>query len=129
MMTTLSAHQPVYLPSVMLMNKIALSDLFVFLSHVQFVGRSWQQRNRIRNGDGAVFLTVPVVKKGRRFQNIAETEIANDKDWRRKHLRAIQQAYGKCPYFGLYFPRLEAILSQPWASLCDLNIALTRQIA
>ncbi len=129
-MKTLSAHQPVYLPSVMLFNKIALSDCFVFLSHVQFVGRSWQQRNRIRGGGGeALFLSVPVRKKGRRFQAISETVIANDEDWRRKHLASLRQAYGKRPYFDLYFPRLEAVIARPWLSLCDLDIALIGELA
>jgi hypothetical protein len=129
-MTTLSAHQPVYLPSVMLFNKIALSDVFIFLSHVQFVGRSWQQRNRIRGGGGeAIFLSVPVLKKGRRFQGISETEIAHDEDWRRKHLTGLRQAYGKRPYFDLYYPRLEAVLARSWTSLCDLDIALVSELA
>lgn len=129
-MKTLSAHQPVYLPSVMLFNKIALSDVFVFLSHVQFVGRSWQQRNRIRGGGGeALFLSVPVIKKGRRFQSIGETEIARDEAWQKKHLAGIVQAYRKRPFFDRYYPRVEALLNQPWTHLCDLNIALTRELA
>lgn len=129
-MTLLCAHQPVYLPSLMLFNKIALSDIFVFLSHVQFVGRSWQQRNRIRGAGGeAIFLSVPVVKKGRRFQTIGETEIATDADWRRKHLAGLRQAYGKRPFFERYYPRLEAVIQQPRDSLCDLNIALIRELA
>lgn len=129
-MKLLSAHQPVYLPSVMLFNKIALSDVFVFLSHVQFVGRSWQQRNRIRGGGGeAIFLSVPVIKKGRRFQSIAETEIAQDEAWQKKHLAGVTQAYRKRPYFDLYFPRIEALLQRPWRHLCDLDIALVRELA
>jgi hypothetical protein len=129
-MTILSAHQPVYLPSVMLFNKIALSDVFIFLSHVQFVGRSWQQRNRIRGGGGeTIFLSVPVIKKGRRFQSIGETEIAQDEAWQKKHLAGIVQAYRKRPYFDRYFPRIEALLNQPWARLCDLDIALIRELA
>lgn len=127
-MRTLSTHQPVYLPSVMLFNKIALSDVFVFLSHVQFEGRSWQQRNRIRNGNEGIYLTVPVSKKGNRFQAIADTRIATDSDWRAKHLRGIRFAYQERPYFERYFPELEAMLSRDWHSLCDLNIALTQLI-
>lgn len=129
-MKILSAHQPVYLPSVMLFNKIALSDVFIFLSHVQFVGRSWQQRNRIRGGGGeALFLSVPVLKKGRRFQDIDETEIAHDEAWQKKHLASIVQAYQKRPFFDRYFPRIEGLLLRPWTHLCDLDIALIRELA
>lgn len=124
-----SAHQPVYLPSAMLMNKMALSDVFVFLSHVQFLGRSWQQRNRIRNGSQAIFLTVPVKKKGQRFQAISEVVIQNENDWARTHLTAIRMAYAKRPHFSRYFPEFESLLSRRWESLCELNIETTRYLA
>lgn len=124
----LSAHQPNYLPSAMLLNKIALSDRFVFLSHVQFVGRSWQQRNRIRNGDAAIWLTLPVIKKGHRFQAIADVELATDQDWRHKHLASLRCGYGKRPYFDAYFPTLERLYRRDWTHLADLDIALTRQM-
>ena len=45
----LSAHQPVYLPGIILFGKIAISDVFMFLGHVQFSRTSWQTRNRVRN--------------------------------------------------------------------------------
>lgn len=127
-MTTISTHQPVYLPSAMLFNKIALSDMFLFLSHVQFEPRSWQQRNCIRNGDEAIFLTVPVCKKGHRFQPINEVGITIDSDWRAKHLKSIQHSYSGRPFFRQYFPQLEALLMRDWRLLCDLNIALIKQI-
>ena len=56
-MRILSAHQPVYLPGLILFHKIALSDVFVLLPDVQFQRHSWQQRNRVRNGKDAIFLS------------------------------------------------------------------------
>ncbi|MBL4544831.1 MAG: WbqC family protein [Oceanicaulis sp.] len=50
----MSAHQPVYLPGLILFHKIALSDVFVLLPDVQFQRHSWQQRNRVRNGKDAI---------------------------------------------------------------------------
>ena len=43
----LSGHQPVFLPGIILFNKMALSDQFMYVGHVQFSPKSWQQRNRI----------------------------------------------------------------------------------
>lgn len=119
----LSAHQPVYLPGLILLNKIALSDVFVLLPDVQFERSSWQQRNRIRTGAEAVMLTVPVRKSGDLGRTIRQTQIA-DEPWRRKHLAGIAQAYGKRPWFDAHFPQLAAIVEAEHASIAALNATL-----
>ena len=119
----LSGHQPVYLPGIILFNKMALSDVFMYVGHVQFSPKSWQQRNCIALNGLTHVLSVPVRKADRFGQAIDEVEILED-GWRRKHLGSIRQAYGKRPYFTRYFPELEATLSRPHASLGMLNRAL-----
>lgn len=116
----LSGHQPVYLPSILLLNKIALSDLFMWVGHVQFSPKSWQQRNRINLNGEELFLTVPVKKAGHFGQTINEVEIDGD-SWKRKHLGSIRQAYQRAPFFDLYFAKLEEILERPWTRLEALN--------
>ncbi|MCR6631138.1 MAG: WbqC family protein [Magnetospirillum sp.] len=121
----LSAHQPVYLPGIILFNKIALSDAFMFLGHAQVVVQSWHMRNRIRQGDNEIFLTVPIQKAGRFGQSIDETQVAAD-HWKRKHLQSIRQAYGKRPFFDRYFPAIEALILDAGPSLGLLDKALIR---
>ena len=53
-------------------------DLFVFFDNVQFVKRSWIQRNKIKSKNKELFLTIPVKTKGKRFQKIEEVEINYD---------------------------------------------------
>lgn len=124
-MRLLSAHQPVYLPGLILFHKIALSDVFVLLPDVQFQRHSWQQRNRVRNGKEAIFLSVPVRKSGDLSRTIRQTEIAPE-PWRKKHLTTLKQVYGKRPHFEAYFPTIEALISADYANLSDLNCALIR---
>lgn len=124
-MRTLSAHQPVYLPGLILFHKIALSDVFVLLPDVQFQRHSWQQRNRVRNGKDAIFLSVPVKKSGDLHRTIRQTEIANE-PWRKKHLTTLKQVYGKRPHFDAYFPAIEALIEADHANLSDLNCSLIR---
>lgn len=119
----LSGHQPVYLPGIILFNKIALSDAFMFVGHCQLSNKSWHTRNRIRLGERELMLSVPVSKQF--GQSINDTAILDD-GWQRKHLGSIRQAYGKRPYFREYFPRLEALIGAQWASLGDMNIALIK---
>ena len=123
----LSGHQPVYLPGIILFNKIALSDAFMFVGHCQYVKKSWHSRNRIRLGDEELWLTVPVKTAGHFDQPINETFPVND-FWKRKHLGSIRQAYAKTPFFRDYFPELEAKILSHNGSLSNLNISIIKTI-
>ena len=121
----LAAHQPVFLPWPGLFHKAVHSDCLVLLDDVQFSrGRSWLNRNRLKNEDGELWLTVPVLKKGRGLQVIRRVEIQNDKGWRKKHLRSIQQNYVHAPYFADYFEAIETIYRSGHSLLSELNIDL-----
>jgi hypothetical protein len=118
----LSGHQPVYLPGIVVLTKIALSDAFMFVGHCQFQNKSWHSRNYIRGPNGPLLLTVPVEK--RMGQSIDQTKILVG-NWRRKHLGSIRQAYQRRPFFDKYFPELERTIGHPgWAPLGCLNACL-----
>jgi hypothetical protein len=121
----LSGHQPVYLPGIVVLTKIALSDAFMFVGHCQYVSKSWHSRNYIRGPDtrygGPLMLTVPVEKH--MGQSIDQTKILAG-IWRRKHLGSIRQTYEKRPFFDAYFPELEKIINADWGSLGCLNACL-----
>jgi WbqC-like protein family len=121
----LSGHQPVYLPGIIVFNKIALSDAFMFVGHCQYSPKSWHTRNRIRHGDREILLSVPVVKAGRFGQSINETEIDNQ-PWQKKHLATIYHTYHRRPFFRDYFPELEELLTRPSTSLGEMNMAIIR---
>ena len=53
-------HQPHYLPWLGYMDKLDQAEAFVVLDTVQFVRREHQNRNRIREANGWMWLTVPV---------------------------------------------------------------------
>ena len=80
-MKTVSMMQPFYLPWKGLFDMIHQSDVFVFYDDVQFVSKNWQSRNNIPTANGPVWLTVPVLSKDRRTQNICETAINPNEDW------------------------------------------------
>ncbi len=121
----LSGHQPVYLPSIQLFNKIALSDAFMFVGHCAYTPKSWHSHNFIRNPSGGdpIKLTVPVHHAA---PNINGAEIDGD-HWRRKHLKSIKMAYMSFPFFAEYYPVLEAAITWPPTLGC-LNAPLIRQI-
>ena len=122
--TILSGHQPVFLPGIILMNKIAISDAFMFVGHCQYRAGSWHSHNYIRGGSGQQKLVVPVHGE---FGDAINKVRLDGGPWRRKHLEAIRQAYEKRPFFDLYFPTIWGLVSCYHLSLADLNEALIRQ--
>jgi hypothetical protein len=119
-MKTVCITQPTYLPWLGYFCLIKESDVFVFLDHVQYVKRSWQNRNRIKTSDGWMWLTVPThSKKG---ESINEVSIDNTKAWRKKHLNSIKTHYGKAPYFKKYYSFFESLYNKDWDNLSDLNV-------
>lgn len=86
--------QPTYLPWLGYLDLMDQVDVFVLLDDVEFSRQSWQQRNRVRTADGLIWLTVPVVTKGRQHQRILEVEMA-DPDFVRRHRRILRDAYSR----------------------------------
>ena len=118
----LSGHQPTYLPGILLFSKIALSDKFMFVGHCQASPGTWHNRNRIR---GCSYLTIPI--RNEFGVSINETRFAGD-NWKRKHLRSMEMAYSKAPYFDRYYIPLAKFYELDWDTLGPFNIELIRNL-
>lgn len=110
-----SINQPAYLPWLGYYDRIANSDLHVVLDHVQFEKNSFTNRNRIRNKQGAIWLTVPIITSGR-YGNLAinTLEIANSSNWRNKHWASLQSCYSRSTYFSFYKEMYQSIYLEEW---------------
>jgi hypothetical protein len=65
-----SANQPYFFPYPGFFYKAHHSDIFVILDTVQFPrGTTWITRNRFKNHQGSLWMTLPVRKKGLGLQN------------------------------------------------------------
>lgn len=106
--------QPEHFPYLGFFQKMCACDLFVVLDDVQFSGpRSFQNRNRYINLQGAyTWFTVPV-KKGSYFETIFDIKVSEDKKWRKKLQRKL--------LYDLKFHSFEKIYS--FEKLIDINMA------
>lgn len=75
--------------------------------------RSYRNRYRIGTTQGAMELSIPLLKGKNQQQNIRDVKIAYDINWPAQHIKAIQSSYGKSAYF-VYFkePIFELILKK-----------------
>jgi hypothetical protein len=116
--------QPTYLPWLGFFDLIRNSDVFVVYDHVQFEKQSWQQRNRIRDKNGIIMLTVPVHYAKGLDRSIKDVRIDHKSKALQKHLMSIRMAYSKSLNFDRFFPELEQLYSAPHETLISLNMAL-----
>lgn len=120
---TIAIMQPTYLPWSGYFELMDRCDLFVFLDTVQFEKCSWHKRNKIKTASGETWLTIPVKRKGFQ-QKLLDTEIDHAHQFSKKHLKTIEYAYKKAPFYDQYMPTLSMILEKNHPSLTDLTIEL-----
>jgi WbqC-like protein len=124
-------NQPNYIPWRGYFHQIRKADVFVFYDDVQYDKHGWRNRNRIKTGNGPIWLTIPVIKKGAVKNHTPINEIFIDwtRNWSSKHWKTIEQAYGKAPFFEAYASTLKQIYEQRYDKLADLTIQVTILIA
>jgi hypothetical protein len=130
--TNAAIHQPNYIPWLGYFFKIAHADKFVFLDNVVYPDTSFVNRNSIKTPSGPAWLTIPVIRKGRRGQLISEVETDNTHEWAERHLTTLRCNYGRAPYFKETLALLEPhyrISADNRRSLTDFNIAVICSIA
>jgi hypothetical protein len=121
----LSANQPYFAPFPGFFYKAWMSDLFVVLDNVQFPhGTTWITRNRFKSHQGALWITVPVWKKGLGLQKISEVRVCHEGRWAKKHLESLKTAYRKAPYLSEHLGFLEEMFSEKNEKLVDLNLSV-----
>ena len=124
-----AAAQPYFAPYPGFFAKALLSDVLVLLDSVQFPQRTtWMTRNRFKNEQGTLWMTIPVWRKGRGFQKIGEVRIARERSWARKHLKSLKSAYGRAPFFEEHLGFLEDVFSSPAELLLEFNVTVIRHI-
>jgi hypothetical protein len=97
-----------YIPWKGYFDMIRQVDEFVLFDDVQYTRRDWRNRNRIKTPNGLLWLTIPVEAKGKYYQSIRDTMIA-DPSWNERHWESIVHNYSRAPFFRIYRGALEEL--------------------
>lgn len=92
-----------YMPWRGYFNNLASCDVAVMYDCRQFTRRDWRNRNLIPLHSGTRWITVPVEVKGKYFQAINETKVANN-NWPEHHKNLITEVYRDSCYWDEVFP-------------------------
>jgi hypothetical protein len=120
---TAAIHQPHYLPYPGLIDKIARSDVFIWLDDAQFSRGGWHNRNRVKTAQGALTLTVPITR--RPPTSLSSAPIAGQ-GWRRRHHTTLAQAYAHAPHVEAVLSLAEELYATAHPTLGELNLRCCR---
>ena len=95
---------------------------------MQYTKRDWRNRNLIKTSNGLKWLTIPIEVKGKYYQKIKDTKIA-DKLWMKSHLEILQQNYYKAKFYKETWDWLEEMyLNCKFQFLTDINLYFIQAI-
>ena len=118
-----STYQPFFCPFPGFFYKAHLSDVMVILDDVQFpLKTTWVSRNRFKNDQGTLWITIPVWKKGLGLQRIKDVQTCNEGTWQKKRLASLKTCYANAPYFKEHGDVVEEIFLGGFEKLVDLNL-------
>ena len=120
----ISIQQPEFMPWMGYFDKVVNVEKVVFLDNVQFKKRYFENRNKIRSKDGWIWLTTPVITKGRFNQDINEVLIDNEKNWQDKIAKTLIINYQRSPYWNEVGLDFIDLIKSKWNKLIDLNISI-----
>lgn len=107
-MKKIAVLQSNYIPWKGYFDIINMVDEFILYDDMQYTRRDWRNRNKIKTKNGTLWLSIPVVKKGKYYQKINETKVLDSK-WVCGHWKAIQCNYARAEYFDMYESRIKSI--------------------
>ena len=131
MTRVVAIHQPNFFPWLGYFDKIARSDVFIFLDDVQFskTGGTWSNRVRMLLAGEPRWVTAPIHRAFHGVALINEVEWADEQPWRTKLLRTLAANYARAPHYRETMAWLEPLILQPENNLARYNMAVIRAIA
>jgi hypothetical protein len=110
-----------YIPWKGYFDMIASVDEFILYDDMQYTRRDWRNRNQIKTSQGVLWLTVPVLAKGKYHQTIRETQI-DGTDWAEAHWKTLTQNYRRAQHFAEIATWLEPIyVNESYSYISQLN--------
>lgn len=112
-----------YLPSLEYFTAIDGAEELLLFPKDLYQRQSFLNRTRILLANKVETLSIPI--QGRRPRiPMSQVQIDYGQKWQAIHLRGIQSAYGKAPFFEYFFPYLQPVLERQQPSLWELNLQL-----
>lgn len=111
---------PTYFSQISQYKEIINSDLITFEFEDNFQKQTYRNRCYIHGSNGKLILNIPI-KHTNSSKKSKDIEVENN-TWQKQHLKSIQTAYFKSPFFEFYEDDLLKIFNKKYKFLYDVNI-------
>lgn len=101
--------QPYLLPYIGYWQLLNAVDKYVIYDDVNYIKGGWINRNRILINKEIKYFTVKL-NGASPNKLINEVEVSNDKIYKKKMLKTIEESYKKTPFFNIVFPIIKEII-------------------
>jgi hypothetical protein len=113
-----------YFPNIEYFTYLLKHPEVVISSNEVFPKQTLRNRCVIVNANGLQNLSIPVERESGHETLTKDIRISYAEDWRKIHLRSIESAYRRTPYYEYYIDTIEKILHKNHTHLIDLNFEL-----
>lgn len=119
--------QPYIFPYLGYFQLVNAVDTFVFYEDVNFINRSWINRNKILVNGNEKLLSFPCIKASQN-KLINQVEIDLQQKEYKKLLQSISMAYKKAPYFEDVFPVVEKVFHSKATNIATYAINSIQEV-
>lgn len=106
-------------------HRLLKSEKVVIDLYEPYQKQTFRSRCQVAGANGIQTLSVPVERPQGKSTLVKDVQISYREDWRKDHLKAIESAYSRTPYFVYYFESIHTIIQNDNTLLWELNAALT----
>ena len=111
-----------YFPSVILYKNSNKFSNIVFEQYEHYQKMSFRNRCRVAGGEGAIDLSIPLVKGRDQKTLMKDVRIAGKEKWQDRHWKTLTSCYSRSPWFEFYRDGLEELYRKPFEFLLDWNL-------
>ncbi|HCX99315.1 MAG TPA: hypothetical protein DG754_04165 [Bacteroidales bacterium] len=117
-----------YLPSIRYIKELFNSKIAYLEKHETYRKQTYRNRCVIYSANGALPLSIPVIKPQGNRTKVCDVVLDNSVKWRREHWRAIESAYKNSAYFEYLKDYFEQYYVKEWKYLWDFNLSILETI-
>ena len=110
-----------YLPCIQYFAYLNSFEKIIIDQNDKFVKQTYRNRCRINGANKVEDLIIPIQKAAGKSKMYCDVLIDNNQKWLKNHLRAIQSAYGKAPFFEYYADEIFDVFYKNQISLISLS--------
>ena len=113
---------PTYFPNVAHMAIMLQSDVINFEYCDTYGKQTYRNRCCIMRANGLLQLNIPVIHSQKNRQLYSNVEVSHAEKWQPTHLKSLETAYRKSPFFEFYIDDLKPLFTKKVSNLYEFNI-------